>query len=125
MKSEKHVVVTAQFKVILKEILEKLRLPAAVYECEKHGPDYRPCFVAKVKFADELEEHEQYGFKAYIKKETENEAALHVIRHMQNFNNIIIKDVSERELYELTYQLKDFKDANEKLARRLDMVIMS
>ena len=115
----------AQFKIIFKEILKKLRLPAAVYECEKYSPNHQLCFVSKVKFADEFGEHEQYEFKAYTKKEAENEAALHVIRHMQNFNNIIIKDVNERELYELKYELKDFKDANEKLARRLDMVIMS
>ena len=58
MESEGHVVVTVQFKVILKEILEKLRLPTAVYECKKHGPNHQPCFVAKVKFADEFGEHE-------------------------------------------------------------------
>ena len=113
---------TAQFKVIFKEILEKLRLPDAVYECEKYSPDHQPCFVAKVKFADEFGEHEQYRFKAYTKTEAENEAALRVIRHMQDFNNIIIKDVSKRQLHELKYEIKDFKDANEKLAERLDMV---
>ena len=68
MKSDRHVVVTAQFKVILKKTLEKLRLPAAVYECEKYSPDHQPCFVAKVKFADEFGEYEQYGFKAYTKE---------------------------------------------------------
>ena len=122
MENEGYVVVTAQFKVILKEILEKLRLPTAIYECEKHGQDHQPCFVVKVKFVDEFEEHEQYGFQAYTKKEARNETALRVIRHLQNFNNIIIKDVSERELHELKYELKDFKDANEKLAEKLDMI---
>ena len=58
MEDEGHVVVTAQFKVILKEILEKLRLLAASYECEKHGPDHQPCFVAKVKFEDEFGKQE-------------------------------------------------------------------
>ena len=47
MEDERHVVMTAQFKVILKEILEKLRLPATSYECEQHGPDHQPCFVAR------------------------------------------------------------------------------
>ena len=122
MENEGHIVVTAQFKVILKEILEKLRLPAAIYECQKHGPDHQPWFVAKVKFEDELGEHEQYGFRACTKKEAENEAALRAIRHLQDFNNIIIKDVSERELHELKYELKDFKDANEILAESLDMI---
>ena len=125
MESEGHVVVTAQFKVILKEILEKLRLPTAIYECEKHGQDHQPCFVAKVKFVDEFEEHEQYRFKAYTKKEAKNEVALHIIRHLQNFNIIIIKDVNERELHELKYELKDFKDANEKLAKGLTWLLMS
>ena len=59
------------------------------------------------------------------KKEAENEAALHVIRHLQNFNNIIIKDVSERELHELKYELKNFKDANEKLVEGLTWLLMS
>ena len=82
MESEGHVVVTAQFKIILKEILKKLRLPAAVYECEKHSLDHQLCFVAKVKFTDEFGKHEQYGSKTYTKKEAENEAALRVIRHL-------------------------------------------
>ena len=125
MEREGHVVVTAQFKVILKKILKKLRLPAAIYECQKHGPDHQPWFVAKVKFEDELGEHEQYGFRACTKKEAENEAALRAIKHLQDFNNIIIKNVSERELYELKYELEDLKDANEKLTKRLAMLLMS
>ena len=53
----------------------------------------------------------------HTKKEVENEAALHVIRHLQNFNNIIIKDVNGRELYKLKYELENLKDANEKLTK--------
>ena len=104
MQDEGYVIVTAQFKVILKEILEKLRLSTASYECENRGPKHQPCFVTKIKFEDEFRKHEQYGFKAYTKKEAENEAVLCVINHLQNFNNIIIKDVSQRELYEPKYE---------------------
>ena len=82
MEDEGHVVVTAQFKVILKEILEKLMLPAVSYECEKHSSDHQSCFVAKVKFEDKFGKYEQYGFKAYTKKEAENEVALRVMRHL-------------------------------------------
>ena len=122
MEDEEHVVVIVQFKVILKKILEKLRLPATSYKYEKHGPDHRLCFVAKVKFENKFGKHKQYQFKAYTKKEAENEDALHAIRHLQNFYNIIIKDVSERELYKLKYELEDLKIANEKLTERLAMV---
>ena len=102
--------------------MKKLRLPAVSYECEKHDPNHQPCFVGNVKVEDEFRKHEQYGCKSYTKKEAENEAALLVIRHLQNFNNIIIKDVSERKLYELKYELEDLQDANEKLTNRLIIV---
>ena len=75
-------------------------------------------FCSKDKIANEFGKHEQYGFKAYTKKEVENEAALHVIKHLQDFNNNIIKNVSERKLHELKYELKDFKDANKKISRK-------
>ena len=50
---------------------------------------------------------------------------MRVIRHLLNFNNIIVKDARERESYELKYELEDLKDANEKLTKRLAMLLMS
>lgn len=55
MEDESHVVVTIQLKVILKELLEKLRLPTVSYECEKHGPYYQPSFLAKVNLKTNLD----------------------------------------------------------------------
>ena len=69
---------TAQFKVILKKISEKLMLPTVSYECEKHGLDHQPSFLVKVKFEDKFGKQEQYGFKACIKKGVENKAVLRV-----------------------------------------------
>ena len=125
MEDEEHVVVIVQFKVILKKILEKLRLPATSYKYEKHGPDHRLCFVAKVKFENKFGKHKQYQFKAYTKKEAENEDALHVIRHLQNFYNIIIKDMSEKELYETNYELEYLKNTNKRLIEDLLWLLMS
>ena len=44
MRDEDHAIVTAQFKIILKKIPEKLKLSAASYECKKYGLDHQPYF---------------------------------------------------------------------------------
>ena len=76
MEDDWPIVVTAQFKAILKEILDKLKLSTISYEYERFGLDYQPSFPAKVKFEDKFERHELYRLKAYVKKEDENEAIL-------------------------------------------------
>ena len=65
------------------------------YECEKHGPYHKPSFIAKAKFEDKYGRYEQYEYNANIKKEAANEAVLRVVRDLQNFYLIVIKDVSK------------------------------
>lgn len=59
MASQHPIEVTVSFKIILKEVLEKLNLPPAIYECKKHGPDHDPIFRAFVILDDG---HEKNSF---------------------------------------------------------------
>ncbi|KAF7112900.1 hypothetical protein RHSIM_RhsimUnG0181100 [Rhododendron simsii] len=52
MASQNPVEVTVSFKIILKEVVKKLTLPPAIYECKKHGPDHDPIFIALVILDD-------------------------------------------------------------------------
>ena len=48
---------------------------------------------------------------------------MQVIKHLEKIYNIVIKDVDERELYELKYKLEDLEDANDALWRSLAEVV--
>ena len=93
------VVMTAQFKAQLKKIIEKLKLLSARYGCERFSLNYPPSSAVKIKYEDKLGKHDQYGYKAYMKMKTENDAVLRVIRHLEKYYNVVMKDVNERELY--------------------------
>lgn len=64
------VVVTVLYKLILKELLKKLHLLYAIYECKKIGLDYRLIFIVKIIF-------KKY---TYRKKDIENEIVSRVLR---------------------------------------------
>ncbi len=95
MEIEVPIVVTIPFKMILKELLEKFRLPPAIYSYEKGCTDHQTSFLVRIDFEDKFERHTEYGYKAYTKKDAENDAALRMIRHFKWFHNVIIKDVNE------------------------------
>ena len=101
---------------MLKEILEKLNLPPARYECERFGSDHLPVFVMKIEFEDRLINHTMYSYQAYKKKkEIEKDVSLHVIRHLGKYYDIIVKDVNAKKMLEPRYEIKDIKKTNEVL----------
>lgn len=122
MEVDMQIVVDVQFKVVLKEIMEKLRLPPAVYVCEQNGPDHNPSFTCKIIYEDSCGVHEQIGLEANTKKKAENYAALRAIKHLKNIYDVIIKDVNEKELRDVKYELEELKDINDILSSSLAMM---
>ncbi|KAH7688990.1 Ribonuclease III protein [Dioscorea alata] len=119
MENGRPVVVSVQFKAMLKEILEKLNLPPPRYECEQNGPDHLPNFVVILRFEDKQESHEICGPRAYTKKDAENYASMRVIKHLGQYYDIVVKDINEKELVELKCKLEDLKEAYEELWKSL------
>lgn len=91
--------------------------------CEKFEQNHQLSFLAKVIFEYKFGWHEQHGFKAYTKKEVENEVVLHVVRYLKCFYKVVINNVNEMQLYEAKNNLKYLKDANKALMKILDEVM--
>lgn len=132
MASQHLVEVTGSFKIILKEILEKLTLPPAIFECKKHGLDHDLIFLATVVLDDGHEKNRIFRSKESTKKGAEQVVILLRIEHLKGLCNIVIRDVNYRELdyvkTKYSYTSKSYQKKiaqNEELKLKLKGVIDS
>ena len=81
-------IVTISFKVLLKDLLEKLNLPPASFLYEKYGSDHNPTFVAYTNLDDGYRRHVIYRGKSSTEKEAQQEAVLKAIRHLRTMYDL-------------------------------------